>query len=128
MQIAITNDVKIVVETAYQNNKQSTTENKHMFVYRIHIENQGEHTLKLLRRNWHIIDSLDGESVVEGEGVVGVQPLLEPGEKYQYVSGCLLSSDIGKMYGTYLMERQIDGLLFEVNIPEFVLSTPFIMN
>lgn len=128
MQIAITNDVKIVVETAYQNNKQSTTESKHMFAYRIHIENQGEHTLKLLRRNWHIIDSLDGESVVEGEGVVGVQPLLEPGEKYQYVSGCLLSSDIGKMYGTYLMERQIDGLLFEVNIPEFVLSTPFIMN
>jgi ApaG protein len=128
MQIAITNDVKIVVETAYQNNKQSATESKHMFAYRIHIENQGEHTLKLLRRNWHIIDSLDGESVVEGEGVVGVQPLLEPGEKYQYVSGCLLSSDIGKMYGTYLMERQIDGLLFEVNIPEFVLSTPFIMN
>lgn len=128
MQIAITHDVKIIVETAYQSNKQSHSETKHMFAYRIHIENQGEHTIKLLRRHWHIIDSLDGVSELEGEGVVGVQPLLEPGEKYQYVSGCLLGSDLGKMYGTYLMERQIDGKLFEVNIPEFVLSTPFVMN
>jgi ApaG protein len=60
--------------------------------------------------------------------VVGQQPLLEPGEKHQYVSGCLLGSNIGKMYGTYLMERQIDGKLFEVKIPEFIMSTPYLLN
>ena len=128
MQIAITNDVKVMVETAYQSDKLDSSENKHMFAYRITILNQGEHTVKLLRRHWHVVDSLDGKSEVEGEGVVGQQPLLEPGEKHQYVSGCLLGSNIGKMYGTYLMERQIDGKLFEVKIPEFIMSTPYLMN
>jgi ApaG protein len=128
MQIAITNDVKVMVETAYQSDKLDSSESKHMFAYRITIENQGEHTVKLLRRHWHVVDSLDGKSEVEGEGVVGQQPLLEPGEKHQYVSGCLLGSNIGKMYGTYLMERQIDGKLFEVKIPEFIMSTPYLLN
>jgi ApaG protein len=128
MQIAITNDVKVMVETAYQSDKLDSSENKHMFAYRITILNQGEHTVKLLRRHWHVVDSLDGKSEVEGEGVVGQQPLLEPGEKHQYVSGCLLGSNIGKMYGTYLMERQIDGKLFEVKIPEFIMSTPYLLN
>lgn len=128
MQVAITNDVKIIVETSYQSSKSESAGGKHMFAYRITIENQGEHTIKLLRRHWHIVDSLDGKSEVEGEGVVGMQPLLEPEEKYQYVSGCMLSSEMGKMYGTYLMERQIDGKLFEVKIPEFILCAPFILN
>ena len=128
MQIAITNDVKVMVETAYQSDKLDSSENKHMFAYRITILNQGEHTVKLLRRHWHVVDSLDGKSEVEGEGVVGQQPLLEPGEKHQYVSGCLLGSNLGKMYGTYLMERQIDGKLFEVKIPEFIMSTPYLLN
>ncbi|MCG9880979.1 MAG: Co2+/Mg2+ efflux protein ApaG [Bacteroidia bacterium] len=128
MQVAITHDVKIMVETSYQSNKSGGENGKHMFAYRITIENQGEHTIKLLRRHWYIVDSLDGKSEVEGEGVVGVQPLLEPEEKYQYVSGCMLSSELGKMHGTYLMERQIDGKLFEVKIPEFILCTPYILN
>ncbi|OYU97427.1 MAG: Co2+/Mg2+ efflux protein ApaG [Bacteroidetes bacterium B1(2017)] len=128
MQTAITYDVKIMVETSYQNEKVSEGPSKYMFAYRITIENQGEHTIKLLRRHWHIVDSLDGKSEVEGEGVVGLQPLLEPGEKHQYVSGCLLGSNMGKMYGTYQMERQLDGKLFEVEIPEFALVVPFLNN
>ncbi|MCF8253845.1 MAG: Co2+/Mg2+ efflux protein ApaG [Bacteroidia bacterium] len=128
MQTAITNDVKVMVETAFQNDRLSNTEGKNMFAYRITIFNQGEHTIKLLRRHWHIVDSLDGHSEVEGEGVVGLQPLLEPGEQHQYVSGCMLRSTLGKMYGTYMMERQFDGKLFEVKIPEFVLEVPFVSN
>jgi ApaG protein len=128
MHIAITNDVKVMVETAYQSDRLDASESKQMFAYRITIVNQGEQTVKLLRRHWYVVDSLDGKSEVEGEGVVGQQPLLEPGEKHQYVSGCLLGSTIGKMHGTYLMERQIDGKLFEVKIPEFVMSVPYLLN
>ena len=128
MQIAITNQVKITVETSYQDDKRAAGDVKFMFAYRITIENQGEHTIQLMRRHWHIIDLIDGENEVEGEGVVGIQPILEPGEKHQYVSGCLLRSPIGKMYGTYQMERQFDGEKFMVEIPEFVLAVPFLNN
>jgi len=128
MRTAITNDVKVMVETAYQNDQFTAHKSQHMFAYRITIENQGEHTIKLLRRHWHVIDSVFGHSEVEGEGVVGLQPVLEPGENHQYVSGCALQSPFGKMYGTYLMERQMDGKRFEVKIPEFTLIVPHLSN
>ena len=103
-------------------------ESDHTFAYRITIENHSDHTIKLLKRHWYIIDSINDKTEVEGDGVIGVQPMLEPGESHQYISGCALRSDIGKMYGTYLMERQFDGDLFEVKIPEFKLIVPFRMN
>ena len=62
---------------------------------------------------------------MEGEGVVGVQPVLNPGEKYQYVSGCNLRTEMGKMYGTYLMENITNQKTFEVNIPAFEMVVPF---
>jgi ApaG protein len=127
-QTAITKDVKITVETAYQNNTHPNFSGEHMFAYRITIANQSEYTVKLLRRHWYITDSVHGTSEVEGEGVVGQQPVLEPGETNQYVSGCAIKSDIGKMYGTYLMERSIDGQFFEVKIPEFLLVAPYYNN
>jgi ApaG protein len=128
MRTSITNDIKVMVETAYQNDQYSAFKSQHMFAYRISIVNQGDFTIRLLRRHWHIIDSVFGHSEVEGEGVVGLQPILEPGETHQYVSGCSLSSPIGKMFGTYLMERQLDGKQFTVEIPEFVLQVPYLSN
>ncbi len=128
MQTAITNNVMISVETAYQNNSHPNYKDEHMFAYRITIQNQSEYTIKLLRRHWFICDAVKGTSEVEGEGVVGQQPTLEPGETHQYVSGCAIISNIGKMQGTYLMERAIDGELFKVNIPEFILVAPFFNN
>ncbi len=65
---------------------------------------------------------------MEGEGVVGQQPVLEPNQKHQYVSGCDLQTDLGKMYGTYIMERQVDGTTFTVKIPEFIMVTPNRLN
>jgi ApaG protein len=126
--VAITNHVKITVETFYQNMLSPNQEAMNMFAYRIKIQNQGDHTIKLLRRHWFIIDPINGNSEVEGEGVVGNQPVLEPGDFHQYVSGCSLGGDMGKMFGFYIMERQFDGKLFEVEIPAFTMIVTHIMN
>jgi ApaG protein len=128
MPTAITNDVLIHVEVAYQSHNGRNASGEHTFAYRITIENQSEYTIKLLRRHWFITDLNYEKSEVEGEGVVGVQPILEPGETYQYVSGCAILSDVGMMYGTYLMERQMDGKTFSVAIPKFKLIPPFLNN
>jgi ApaG protein len=125
MPTAITNDVKIDVEVAYQGKQGSEADSDYVFAYRITITNHGDYTIKLLRRHWFINDLNVAKNEVEGEGVVGLQPVLEPGEEHQYVSGCLLQSEIGQMYGTYLMERQMDGKKFEVIIPKFNLIVPF---
>jgi ApaG protein len=68
------------------------------------------------------------KSEVEGEGVVGEQPILAPAQSYQYVSGCNLITDMGKMHGIYLLEREIDGKLFNVKIPEFLMIVPYKLN
>jgi ApaG protein len=99
-----------------------------MFAYRITIENHNNFPVKLHRRHWHIIDSNGTNREVEGEGVVGVQPTLQSGERYQYVSGCNLRSEMGKMHGTYLMENLLNKISFDVNIPVFEMIVPFKMN
>ncbi len=84
--------------------------------------------MKLLRRHWHIYDANGVVREVEGEGVVGQQPVLEPGDSHQYVSGCNLKTGLGKMRGTYQMERLADGRNFTVEIPEFTLVVPYRLN
>ena len=100
----------------------------YVFTYRISIENNSQHTVQLLRRHWYIHDANTLVREVEGEGVVGQQPVLEAGESHEYVSGCNLKSGMGKMYGNYLMERVIDGKKFKVKIPEFTMFAPFKLN
>lgn len=121
---SITREVKVSVETMYQGGESPYHGSDHVFAYRITIANLGDATVKLLRRHWYIIDAAE-KSEVEGEGVVGLQPVLEPGESHVYISACNISNEMGKMYGTYLFERVVDGQLFEVVIPEFVLIVPF---
>jgi ApaG protein len=99
-----------------------------MFAYRITIENESEYAIKLLRRHWFIFDSVGEHKEVEGDGVVGKQPVIQPGEHHQYVSGCNLKSEMGTMRGTYQMQRLADGKLFDVVIPEFTLITPEKLN
>lgn len=126
MPTAITHDVKITVECSYQGKRSDDgLSPEHVFAYRITITNTGDYTVKLLRRHWYITDLNVGNHEVEGEGVVGQQPVLEPGESHQYVSGCMIQSDIGVMFGTYLMERQFDAKKFEVVIPRFNLIAQF---
>ena len=128
MVTEITQGIRVSVETEYQPAYSSPSQYHYVFTYRITIENQSENTIQLLRRHWHIADAGHYTREVEGEGVVGQQPVLEPGESHQYVSGCNLKSGIGKMAGTYLMERVVDGTQFEVAIPEFVMVAPFRLN
>lgn len=124
----ITQGVKVSVETEYQPSYSSPSQYHYVFTYRITIENQSDFTIQLMRRHWHIHDAGFQPREVEGEGVVGQQPVLEPGQSHQYVSGCNLKSGIGKMVGTYLMERVVDGTSFKVNIPEFIMVAPLRLN
>lgn len=128
MVTEITEGVKVSVVTEYQPEYSNPKQMHFVFTYKITIENCGGNTIQLLRRHWYIHDLNMQVREVEGEGVVGQQPILEPGQTHQYVSGCNLRSGIGKMRGTYLMERVIDGNRFKVNIPEFSMVVPYKMN
>ena len=124
----VTEGVSITVETFYQPAQSNPLSSEYLFAYRITIENLSTMPVKLLRRHWNIIDSNGSYREVEGEGVDGQQPIIEPGDSYQYVSAANLRSDMGKMYGTYQMENLYNTKLFTVNIPEFQLIAPFKMN
>jgi len=128
MVTEITQGVKVSVETEYQPSYSSPSQHHYVFTYRITIENQSDNTIQLLKRHWYIHDAALLPREVEGEGVVGQQPVLEPSQYHQYVSGCNLKSGLGKMNGTFLMERMVDGRKFEVTIPEFTMVAPFKLN
>jgi ApaG protein len=121
----ITEGVKVSVITSYQPEYSSPVQSHYVFTYKILIENNSEYTVQLLKRHWFIYDANGVVREVEGEGVVGQQPVLEPGESHEYISGCNLKTEIGKMRGNYLMERVVDGKNFKVNIPEFVMVVPY---
>ena len=128
MVTEITKGIKVTVETEYQPSYSSPSQYHYVFTYRITIENGGDFTIQLKRRKWQIYDAGFMSRDVEGDGVVGQQPVLEPGQTHSYVSGCNLKSGIGKMVGTYLMERIVDGTTFPVNIPEFSMVAPMRLN
>lgn len=123
-----TDGIKISVETLYQPEYSNPANEHFMFAYQIRIENLSDYSIQLLRRQWFIFDSNGSHREVEGEGVVGQQPIIEPGESHEYVSGCNLRTEIGSMKGNYQMQQLVDGRLFHVNIPEFQLFCPYRMN
>ncbi|SDX96046.1 Co2+/Mg2+ efflux protein ApaG [Hymenobacter psychrophilus] len=128
MNTTTTQGVTVSVITNYLPDYSSPGQEHYVFAYKIDIRNNSEYTVKLLRRHWFISDANGVVREVEGEGVVGQQPVLEPGESHQYVSGCNLKSGVGKMRGTYQMERLMDGNEFDVEIPEFTLIVPYRLN
>lgn len=128
MFVEVTNGVRITVKTSFQPFYSNSALNEYVFSYTVSIENLSEYTIQLKRRHWFIYDASGGLDEVEGEGVVGLQPVLEPGAEHTYTSGCNLLTPIGKMEGTYLMERQMDGQSFEVKIPSFTLIVPHLLN
>ena len=128
MVTEITQGIKVTVQTEYQPSYSSPSQYHYVFTYRITIENQSDHTIQLLRRHWQIFDAGLVKREVEGEGVVGQQPVLEPGQSHQYVSGCNLKSGIGKMKGVFTMEKLVDGKIIKVTIPEFTMVAPFKLN
>jgi len=124
----ISGGVKISVETFYQPEYSNPMNSEFMFAYKITIENSNDFPVKLLRRHWYIYDSDGSTREVEGEGVVGIQPVIASGASYQYISGCNLRSEMGKMHGTYLLENVNNKKTFDVSIPAFEMHVPFKMN
>jgi ApaG protein len=124
MQSLITQGVEISVEIFYQPDQSQPLLFEFMFAYRITLENHNPFSIQLLRRQWHIFDSNGDRREVEGEGVVGQQPVIDPGKTYQYLSGCNLKSDIGKMWGFYTMANLDTQSTFRADIPEFLMIAP----
>ncbi len=124
----ISEGVEISVESFYQADYSNPANNEYMFAYRITIENHNSFSVKLLSRTWKIFDSNGEYKDVKGEGVVGVQPVLLPAKQFQYVSGCNLRTELGRMFGTYEMENLNNKKVFKVNIPPFDLIAPLKMN
>ncbi|HEX2900910.1 MAG TPA: Co2+/Mg2+ efflux protein ApaG, partial [Bacteroidia bacterium] len=99
-----------------------------VFAYRIIITNESAHTVQLLRRQWLITDALGRKRKVEGDGVVGLQPILAPGQTHEYVSGCDFKTPIGQMKGHYVMVRRDNHQEFKVRIPKFTMATHVALN
>jgi len=98
-------------------------EGRYLFAYTVTVRNTGDVAAQLLSRHWIITDADGQVEEVRGPGVVGEQPLLQPGQAFQYTSGCPLPTPVGSMHGSYQCIAE-DGTAFEVPIPEFVLSAP----
>jgi len=113
----------IQVQPQYLEEQSEPEQGRYLFAYTVTIRNTGEVTAQLVSRHWIITDS-DGQiEEVRGPGVVGEQPVLKPGQSFQYTSGCPLATPVGSMHGSYQCIAE-DGTAFEATIPEFVLSVP----
>lgn len=120
---ATTRGVIVRVSVSYLPEQSEPSRGRWFWAYHVRIENEGEQAVQLLTRRWIIIDGRGARHSVEGEGVVGEQPLIEPGGSFDYVSGCPLATPTGSMQGSYRMVAA-DGVSFDVEIPRFALVAP----
>ena len=118
-----TGAVIVRVSVSYLAEQSEPRRGRWFWAYHIRLENEGPHAVQLLTRHWIITDGRGARHSVEGEGVVGEQPLIEPGGSYDYVSGCPLATPTGAMQGSYRMVGE-DGAVFDVAIPCFDLLAP----
>ncbi|MBL7828159.1 MAG: Co2+/Mg2+ efflux protein ApaG [Saprospiraceae bacterium] len=128
MEILTTKGITIMVETQYLPEHSNPREHRFIFGYHITIKNGSDYTVQLMRRHWFIYDATGNIREVEGEGVIGLQPVLKPGETHEYASYCDLPTDMGKMHGAYLMNCHDDDSFFQVAIPLFKLYDPAKLN
>jgi ApaG protein len=118
-----TRAIRVVVKPTYLEDQSSPTENRYVWAYHVRIENQGGETVQLRRRHWRITDAIGRVQEVKGPGVVGEQPVLGPGQSFEYTSGTPLATPSGIMVGTYEMETPT-GEFFDVVVPPFSLDSP----
>ena len=128
MNSIITYGIEISVKTHYYAPQSNPKHNHYFFVYEITITNKSDYTVKLLKRHWDITDGFGEKREVDGEGVVGEMPTIEPGYSFSYKSGCDFATEIGKMSGYYIMKKLVDQSEFNVLIPEFVMVLPAKLN
>lgn len=119
----------IIVQTQvnYLADQSDEAGNRFVFSYTISITNLGSRSARLISRHWIITDAHNHVQEVQGQGVVGEQPLLKPNQSFEYTSGTVLTTQVGTMRGSYRMEAE-DGSLFDVDIPQFVLSVPRVLH
>ncbi len=120
-----TNSILVTVKPEYQESRSSPFEGLHVWAYHISIANKGSITVQLLNRHWKIVDAAGQLKEVIGPGVVGLQPVLAPGEEFEYTSETALSTPSGIMFGTYEMSTR-SGDIFNVEIPAFSLDCPHV--
>jgi ApaG protein len=118
-----TRSIKVIVKPYYLEDQSSPVENHFVWAYHVRIENHGPETVQLRRRHWRITDGMGRQQDVRGPGVVGEQPVLAPGESFEYTSGTPLNTPSGIMVGSYEMETK-GGESFAVAIPAFSLDSP----
>ncbi|RUM98901.1 Co2+/Mg2+ efflux protein ApaG [Pseudaminobacter arsenicus] len=123
MYSTTTYGIEVTVEPFYLEDRSDPQDSRYVWGYRVTIANQSDERVQLLSRYWHITDGLGRVEEVRGAGVVGEQPELGPGDSYQYMSGCPLSTPSGIMVGRYTMRNARDEL-FDVDIPAFSLDLP----
>ena len=119
-----TRDIRVVVHSFFLPDQSEPEDRRFVWAYRVRIENRGRERVQLLRRAWQITDAAGRTQHVDGEGVVGEQPLLEPGEAFEYTSGTPLETPTGFMRGAYRMVSVGSGETFDVAIPAFSLDSP----
>jgi ApaG protein len=120
----ITRGIRVIVRSFYLEDQSKPEEWRYVWAYRVRIENQGDEPVRLLRRTWDITDGRGRTQHVHGAGVVGEQPLLEPGGSFEYTSGTPLDTPSGFMVGAYHMTVPSSGETFDVAIPAFSLDSP----
>ncbi len=124
---ATTNGVTVRVSVSFLPEQSEPERGRWFWAYHIRIENDAAQAVQLLTRHWIITDGRGARHTVEGEGVVGEQPMIQPGDSFDYVSGCPLATPSGAMQGSYRMVGR-DGTRFDVEIPRFVLLAPAVLN
>jgi ApaG protein len=123
----VTRGVRVRVRSAYVEERSAPAEGQYFFAYHVRIANEGDETVQLVSRHWVITDGDGREEHVKGPGVVGEQPILAPGESFEYTSFCPLRSPVGSMHGTYEM-RLPGGGQFDAQIAPFSLAVPTALN
>lgn len=130
----ITQEIRVSAESLYQRAYSVPAKRQFVYAYRIQIENTGSTPVQLLSRTWEVIAGTGDRRVVEGEGVVGQQPVIMPGQAHEYTSWVQFETPIGAMCGSYLMQRMErmerfnTGELFEVEVPKFMHVAPEVLN
>ena len=127
MSDTTTRGVRVEVQSSYVPERSAPRDSRYFFAYKIRISNRSEETVQLLSRHWVITDGDGNVEHVRGPGVVGEQPVLEPGESFEYTSFCPLPTPIGSMHGTYQMVTP-GGSSFDAEIAPFSLAVPHALN
>jgi ApaG protein len=124
MSEAITRGIRVNVEAEYAPSRSKPQQNEWFFLYTVRLTNEGAETVQLVSRHWIITDGMGDVKEVRGLGVVGKQPVLSPGESFEYTSGCPLTTPFGSMRGTYQMITDKNEP-FEIEVPSFTLTEPY---